>query len=146
MAARGAGSLNADRRRGERAGLPELEHLLQAGENALQGGEDQGNDGVWTPGAILPCLHDAMLAGDLSAEGEVLMLHANRYNKRIVGEQGKNRRGWGNFRREGKGKDSSFCEQKEAKKLYSMALCEVRDTKGPPPAPPAQERGERRFL
>lgn len=90
MAARGAGSRNADRRRRECASLPELEHLLQAAENALQGRDDQGNDGVRTPGAILPCRHGAMLAGDLSAEGEVLMLHANGYNKQVVGEQGKN--------------------------------------------------------
>ena len=61
--------------------------------------------------------------------------------------------------------DSSFCEQKEAKKLYSMA-CSAKfgvercgpfaahrmmkegepARQSPPPAPPAQARGERRFF
>ena len=80
MAARGAGSRNADRRRGQRAGLPERKRTLQAAENALQGRDDEGDDGVRTPGAVLPCRHGAMLAGDLSAEGEVLMLHGRSYN------------------------------------------------------------------
>ncbi len=64
----GGGFVQAALRRGELAGLPEPEELFQAGEEARQGGHDQGVDGVRNPGAVLlPCLRIAAQAGEMIA-------------------------------------------------------------------------------
>ena len=67
-------------RRGELAGLPELEDLLEAGENAAEGGDDEGVDGGRNPGALLLCQHGAVQAGDLVAEGGCMCFHATDDN------------------------------------------------------------------
>ena len=43
----------AERGRGKGAGLPELEHLVEAAENAGQDGHDQSVYGRWHPGTLL---------------------------------------------------------------------------------------------
>ena len=58
------------------AGLPEGEDLFQAGEDADQGGDDQGVDGAGNPGALLLRLRGAAQAGDLVAEGGCMCFHA----------------------------------------------------------------------
>ena len=67
----------ADGRRGQAAGLPEGEDLLQAAEDAGQAGHDEGVDGVQNPGAVLrPGPRDIAQAGELFAQGGWLILHA----------------------------------------------------------------------
>ena len=65
----------ADGRGGTTLGLPEAQECFQPAENARQGGHDEGVDGGGNPGALLLCLHGAMQAGDLVAEGGVRCFH-----------------------------------------------------------------------
>ena len=71
----------ADGRRGQAAGLPEGEDLLQAAEDAGQAGHDEGVDGVQNPGAVLPRgPRDVAQAGELFAQGGWLILHTAHTN------------------------------------------------------------------
>ena len=67
----GCGARGADRRRGEGAGLPEQEDLLQAVEDAREDGGDHSVQGGGQPSPISPRGGRAGFAqaGDLSAEG-----------------------------------------------------------------------------
>ena len=67
----GCGARGADRRRGEGAGLPEQEDLLQAVEDAREDGGDHSVQGGGQPSPISPRRGRAGFAqaGDLSAEG-----------------------------------------------------------------------------
>ena len=67
-------------RRGENAGLPELDELFQAAEDAGQAGDDQVVDGGRDEGAPLLCVHGIVHAGDLVAEGGVCVFHGLNNN------------------------------------------------------------------
>ena len=66
---------------GQGSGLPEGEELVQAGEDAGQGGDDEGVDGAGNPGTRLQRgpRSDAQ-AGELFAQGGWLTLHAAHTN------------------------------------------------------------------
>ncbi len=58
----------ADRGRGEKAGLPELDKLLQTAENTCENGRDHGVHGGGQPGAVLPRRFRGVAVGDPGAE------------------------------------------------------------------------------
>ena len=64
-------------RQGEIAGLPKLEELFEATENARENGRDQG---IQQSDTRLPHLRGAAQAGDLVAEGGCMCFHATDNN------------------------------------------------------------------
>ena len=76
-----AGLKGAGLGRGESAGLPEPEELLQAAENAGKNGGNQGVYGRRAPGTLLqPRPRRAAQAGELVAEGKCVCFHGENTN------------------------------------------------------------------
>ena len=75
-------------RRGEGAGLPQQDELLQPAENAYQAGDDQVMHRRWNPDTLLLCLRIAAQAGDPVAQDGGWSGHSSYTNRRTIVEQG----------------------------------------------------------
>ena len=80
MRGRGVVGLGWRAGRRERAGLPELEELFEAGEQAQQAGGDQGVDRLAEKAACRRCLGSNFEVGDLVRQRGGLRVHSPFYN------------------------------------------------------------------